>query len=228
MELSRNIHHQPDASSQPKPVDLSETLVVAFALGEQTFALEIETVVQVMPMLKLTPMPESKDIIEGVVNFHGQIVPVLNARRILAWPVLPPQLNTPLLIIHANQRLMGLIVDDVKDVVRLPADTITPPDQVLPEGMKSAAILKGVAFFDRESILLIDADHLLRPIEIHALNRAIEAMAVSKDGHRRPRQRRKNLSAALADQMVTLASDLPPVDGQSPIASRAEPTDPEG
>lgn len=222
MDLSQNTHFQSDTLSNVQPENTTEFSLVTFTLGEQVFALQIDSVVQVIPMLKLTLLPQAKDVIEGVINIHGQIVPMLSARRIFGWPTLPPQLNTPILIIRANQQVMGLIVDEMNDVVPFAADKIATADQVMPQGKKSPAVLKGVAYIGSKSVILIDTDHLLNPTQIHALRQAIETMTESKDRHRKPRQRRKNLSEAMADQFVTLASNLPPVDGQSPASGSAK------
>lgn len=209
---SAGIQGEVTPSNRP---DTAESTVLLFQLGVLTFGLNIDSVVQVIPMLKLAPLPQKHPLIEGFANIRGQLIPVIGMRQILGMPVLELQLNTPILLTLINGRLTGLILDEVNDVVTLPAGQVTRPDALIPSSMEGIAVLLGVAYVDGQPVLLIDADHLLNPAQVHALNRVIEALDEQMDGHGKPRRRRKNLSAALADQVATIALDLPPVDGAS-------------
>jgi purine-binding chemotaxis protein CheW len=176
-------------------------------------------------MLKLVPLPQKHPLLEGFANIRGQFIPVIGVRQILGLPALEPQLNTPILLTLNNGRLIGLIVDEVSDVVALPAEQIARPDALIPNSMEGVAVLLGVTYIDGQPVLLIDPDHLLIPTQIRALNQAIEALAEQIEGQGKPRKRRKNLSSALADQVATIALDLPPVDGAFPLSSEAQQPD---
>lgn len=205
--------------------DAAESTVLLFQLGINRFALNIDTVVQVIPMLKLAPLPQKHPLIEGFANIRGQLIPVIFMRQILGMPALEPQLNTPILLTLINGRMIGLIMDEVNDVVVLPADQIARPDALIPDSMEGMAVLIGVAYMNGHPVFLIDADHLLNPAQVHVLNRVIEALDEQIDSQGKPRKRRKNLSAALADQVATIALDLPPLDGVSSPSSKTQPPD---
>src|SRR5262245_10944325 len=113
---------------------VAEQPVLVFRLGERDFALQIESVAQVIPMLKLTPVPQVKQVIEGVANIHGQIVPVLSAHKRLGFPPVTPQLNTPIILTNIGDQMLGLIVDEVSDVILLATDQMIPPYVFLPQG----------------------------------------------------------------------------------------------
>lgn len=215
MEHLRDRTGAPGEATPSHWPEAAESTVLLFQLGIHTFALNIDSVVQVIPMLKLAPLPQKHPLIEGFANIRGQLIPVIFMRQILGMAALEPQLNTPILLTLINGRMIGLIMDEVNDVVALPADQITHPDALIPDSMESMAVLHGVAYMNGHPVLLIDADHLLNPAQVHALNRVIEALDEQMDGQGKPRRRRKSLSAALADQVATIALDLPPVDGAS-------------
>lgn len=215
MEPLRDRSGSADELAKPQRPDAEEGTVLLFQLGVNAFALKIDAVVQVIPMLKLLPLPQKHPLIEGFANIRGQVIPVMGVRQILGLPVQEPQLNTPIILTWNNGRLIGLIVDEVNDVVALSAEQIAGPDTLIPSSMEGVTVLLGVAYLDGKPVILIDPDHLLNPAQAQALNRAIEALAEQVNGQGKSRRRRKNLSATLADQVATIALDLPPVDGAS-------------
>lgn len=204
--------------------EAADSAVLLFQIGAYALALQIDSVVQVIPMLKLVPLPQKHPVIEGFANIRGQLIPVIAVRQILGLPVLEPQLNTPILLTFIQGQLIGLIVDEVNDVATLPAEQITRPEALLPKNIESVVVLLGVAYIDNQPVFLIDLDHLLNPAQAQALNRAIESLSEQIDGRGKSRRRRKNLSAALADQVAIIALDLPPVDGAfSPLMEGPQP-----
>ena len=227
MNQPRKIVRSPEAFTPTQPGSVADCTVLLFTLGDHAFALKIEAVAQVIPMLKLVPLPQKHPFIEGFTNIHGQVFPVIGGRQLLGWPAQEAQLNTPILLIWSEGRMIGLIVDEVKEVVSLAAATITGPETLVPMGVESISVLQGVAYADGLPIILIDADYLLNPSQIRELNRVIEALTAQHDREGKSRRRRANLNATLAEQVATIASDLPPIDGQSPPAVEAPQPDQE-
>jgi purine-binding chemotaxis protein CheW len=146
--------------------------LLAFRLDQQMYALPVEPIVQIIPMVTITPLPQVSDTVEGVINVRGGVVPVVNMRRHLKLPYVAPKLHTPILLTHMGEWTVGLIVDEVVDVYSLSPSQIVPPMNVLPERLGEASILQGLAHISGTMGLLLDPEHLFLPHQMEALAQA--------------------------------------------------------
>lgn len=155
--------------------------MVTFQLGRQIFALPIEPIQQIIEMVTITPVPQVNNSIEGVINYHGSLVPVINLRRHLSLPEEPLWLNTPIILVMISGRLVGLIVDEVMDVINRPTGLIFQPIDILPDGMGEVPILKGLTQLQDEMVMLLDLERLFLPQQARALAEAANALSKSLD-----------------------------------------------
>lgn len=158
--------------------DFEETLqkartMLVFMIENQPYALSIEHVAQIIPMLRLTAVPQVDQMIEGVANIHGSVVPVISVRRYLGLPYREPGLYTPIVLTRIGERLIGLIVDEVRDVLTVPGQQVVSPKDILPETVGNLPVMSGVVYQHDQSILLLEPRHLLRPTQVRTLNRAM-------------------------------------------------------
>jgi len=155
-----------------------ETLyhLVTFRLDPQVYALPIEPIQQIIEMVKITPVPQVRSSVEGVINFHGATVPVVNLREHLGVAKTPLRLHTPIMMVYVSGRLVGLIVDEVLAVVDVPSTQIDRPKDILPEGLGNTSLLNGLFHTEGNTVLLLNIDHLFAPQETSALDEAAAAM----------------------------------------------------
>jgi purine-binding chemotaxis protein CheW len=172
----------PDLQAVENRVDPSLQNLLVFRLGTQAFALSIEVVVQIIPMLKLTPLPQSDAVIEGVANIRGTITPVMSVRRRLGMDPIPARLHTPIILIRLGNYLIGLVVDEVIDILSLPATQVARPDQIMPEGLEISKVLEGIIFIDSQNILLLNPYTLVMPgsmrANMHTYKEILEKAAI--------------------------------------------------
>lgn len=150
--------------------------LVAFRLDRQTYALPIEPIVQIIEMVTITPIPQVSSRLEGVINVRGTLVPVVNLRRYLGLPEAALQLHTPVVLAQVGQLMVGLIVDEVLDVLSLPDSQITRTADIMPEGLGKASILQGLAHTPDSMVLLLDLDQLFLPDQVQALAQVVETL----------------------------------------------------
>lgn len=154
--------------------DLSDQRnLVAFRLGRQVYALPIEPVVRIIEMVTITPIPQVSSSVEGVINVRGVAVPVINLCRHFGLPEVPWGLRTPIILVQIGERMYGLIVDEVIDVLGLAANRISRVTDILPEGMSQAPVLQGVAHVQDDTVLLLNIEHLLLPTHIEEMVQAV-------------------------------------------------------
>ncbi len=130
--------------------------VVIFLLDGQRYALPIESIRQIIEMVTITPVPQVDHTIEGVINFHGAAVPVVNLGRHLGLTSKPPQLHTPIILATISERMVGLMVDDVLTVLTEPLDQVIHPKDILPEGLGEIPLLSGLIHSPAGMVMLLE------------------------------------------------------------------------
>lgn len=150
--------------------------LVAFRLDRQTYALPIEPLVQIIEMVTITSVPQLDSSVEGVINMRGVAVPVVDLRRHLGLPQAPLQLRTPIVLVQVGQWTVGLIVDEVLDVLKLSGGRVARMTDILPEGLGEAPVLQGLAHTADGTVLLLDPEHLFRASDKQALAQAVETL----------------------------------------------------
>lgn len=137
-----------------------EVQAVGFYIGEDEYAIRISKVREIHPMTDIRNVPKSPPFVEGVINLRGAIVPIIDLRK--RFDLLKNENNqsSKILIVELNKNQIGLIVDNVSEVIRFYVDEIekTPP-------MFSANIdsqyIQGVAKMKEKLIILLDIEKLL-------------------------------------------------------------------
>lgn len=146
--------------------DKSDSTFIFFELANTTYGIPSEVVQQMEMIDRITPVPKAQPFVEGVVFSRGQVIPVLNLRVKFGLEKIPYDLRTRLIVIHINQRTVGLVVDTAREFISVPIDAMQPP----PEGMPglSSRYLSGIATLGDRVVLLLNVEELLNdsgPIE---------------------------------------------------------------
>jgi purine-binding chemotaxis protein CheW len=144
--------------------------LVIFTLDEQRYALHLSSVERAIRMIEITPLPTAPEIVIGVVNVHGAVIPVLNIRKRFRLPEREPDLGDQLIIAHTARRDVALVVDTVSDVVILPAVELVAPETILPQ----LELVEGVVKLEDGMVFIHDLTAFLSLEEDRALEAAIE------------------------------------------------------
>lgn len=100
-----------------------ELLLVEFRVGQQRFAAAAETIVEILRMVALSPVPSPGPHVRGAMNLRGAMVTVADLRRLLGAPE-EDRADTPILIVEAGGASVGLVADEVFNVEGVAADRI--------------------------------------------------------------------------------------------------------
>jgi purine-binding chemotaxis protein CheW len=131
--------------------------LVAFTLDEQRFALRLASVEGAVRMIEISPLPRSPDVVMGVVNIRGRIIPVFNPRRRFRLPEREIALSDQLLIARSYRRTVALAVDEVSGIVSCADERVVSARKILPQ----MDYIEGVARLDDGMILIHDLDLFL-------------------------------------------------------------------
>lgn len=93
-------------------------------------------------MVEITALPKAPEIVLGIVNFHGRVVPAVNLRSRFSLPDRPASLTDQLVIARTPTRAVALVVDAVEGVVECPDHQILAADTVVPGAQYVAGVMK--------------------------------------------------------------------------------------
>ncbi|HYS81997.1 MAG TPA: chemotaxis protein CheW [Anaeromyxobacteraceae bacterium] len=105
-----------------------------FRVGDEEYAIDLRRIREILQPLPVTPVPGAPEFIEGVMDLHGEVVPVVDVRERLGLALLPDGAKAKLLVVNVARRVLALRVDAVLEVVRLPRSAIGPPPPLLVAG----------------------------------------------------------------------------------------------
>ncbi len=143
---------------------------VLFTLGEQRYALHLSTVERIVRMVEITSLPKAPEIVLGVINVQGRVVPVVNIRRRFRLPEREIDLSDQLIIANTSKRTVGLVVDEVVGVIERSEPEVIPVAKVLP----TLDYVEGVIKLENGIVLIHDIDKFLSLEEKKKLEAALK------------------------------------------------------
>jgi len=131
---------------------------LTFRLGPETYGIEILCVQEIIGLLPITRIPKVSEYIRGVINLRGKVIPVMSLSRRFG---VPDRDDTPLTCVivielarESDTVTMGIVVDEVSEVININADNIeSPPDL---GGTSGDAFLRGMGKVDGKVVILLD------------------------------------------------------------------------
>ena len=133
--------------------------LVTFRLGEDHFAADIHAVERVLRYQEPTPVPNVPEWVDGVIEYQGRVVPVINLRRRFGLVVVPPLSGTRIIILSTPDGWVAVVVDAVLEVASVPAAQIAPPPPLF-RGL-SADYVRGIVRRNERLGILLDTARLL-------------------------------------------------------------------
>ncbi|HKK20378.1 MAG TPA: chemotaxis protein CheW, partial [candidate division Zixibacteria bacterium] len=128
--------------------------LVSFKIGSEEFGVEILKVQEINRMVEITKVPQAPDYVEGVINLRGKVIPIIDLRKRFNLEIKEYDKNTRIVVVDITGNIMGMVVDSVSEVLRLPQSTIEPPPEIV-TGINSDYI-KGVAKLEDRLLIFLD------------------------------------------------------------------------
>ena len=106
--------------------------LIVFLLDDQRYALRLFAVERIVRMVEITPLPKAPDIVMGVINLQGRILPIFNMRKRFGLVERVPDLNDHLIIARTSRRGVGLFVDEVVGILEHSGEETVRMESILP------------------------------------------------------------------------------------------------
>lgn len=147
-----------------------EAQYLTFNLEKEEYGLDILKVQEIRSYEEVTPIPNAPDFIKGVINLRGLIVPIVDMRIKFGLQNIEYTPFTVVIILNINDRISGVVVDGVTDVISLQPEQIKAAPEV---GSKLAnEYLIGFGKLDQRTLILLDITKLMTSQELQLLNQA--------------------------------------------------------
>lgn len=141
--------------------------VVTFRVGAQEFAFDILQIERILRYEPPSPLPQSPEFLEGVVPYAGGAVPVVDLRKRFELEA-PIREETRLMIVDLGDQRVGVLVDEVREVLRVDSTAIAAPAPIV-SGL-AAAYIAGIITRPGRTIIILNARKLLSSTERLALS----------------------------------------------------------
>jgi purine-binding chemotaxis protein CheW len=147
---------------------VNEVSLVGFRVGRGMFAVQVQSVREIIAPVPLVQVPDASRIVLGVIEHRGEVVPIVDLRRRFAMDETDPARRIKWIIVDVGSGRLGLVVDDVTEVFRVDASQERPTPRVGP-----GEVAHGFSrVYAHEGALVMTLD-------LKALARAIEEDSVS-------------------------------------------------
>lgn len=133
--------------------------LVSFKIGSEEYGIDILKVQEINRMPDITKVPQAPHYVDGVINLRGKVIPIINTRRKFNLEEKDHDKDTRIVVVDINGEVIGLVVDSVNEVLRIPSSIVEPPPNVTVDS--GANYITGVARLEDRLLILLDLRKLI-------------------------------------------------------------------
>ncbi|MET0359414.1 MAG: chemotaxis protein CheW [Pararhizobium sp.] len=140
--------------------------LIAFRIGDQEFCVDIMSVREIRGWTPATSMPHTPGYMLGVINLRGAVLPIIDLAARLGMNPAEPTVRHVIIVAQSGQRIVGLLVEAVSDILSVTNDNIQPTPDVSSDFERTFA--RGVLAIEKRMICLIELDAVFPHTESEA------------------------------------------------------------
>jgi purine-binding chemotaxis protein CheW len=153
-------------------IDTQKDKYLTFQIAKEDYAIEIRNVIEIIGMLEITEVPDMPEYLIGIINLRGKVIPVIDVRTRFHLDVRDYDKRTCIIIIKLMENSVGLIVDEVSEVLNIAEENIDAPPKTM-KGTRSRFI-KGFGKVGKQVKIILDIDRLLNDDGVEELESVSE------------------------------------------------------
>lgn len=131
--------------------------LVSFTLNSEEFAIDIMKVREIIRIPDITRVPNAPDVVDGVINLRGIIIPVVSIQRVFNLPMSEDTELSRIIVVQEGNEVVGIKVDSVSEVMNLDSASIEPPPPLV---MANHKFFRGIGKRGGRLIILIDLNDI--------------------------------------------------------------------
>lgn len=158
MDNNETVKHEDTENGTKGEQELLQ--LVGFNLSGEEYGIDILKVQEIIRMLSITKVPNAPAFVEGVINLRGKVLPVISLRNKFGLEEKAHDKRTRIMVVNIANRILGVVVDSVSEVLRLPVDTVQPAPEVVSGKGKDSDYIKGIGKLDERMLILLDLERI--------------------------------------------------------------------
>jgi purine-binding chemotaxis protein CheW len=162
---------------------VAEKQLVVFDLGNESYAVDINMVREIIQLQPITRVPGTPPSVEGVINLRGSVIPIVDLRKRFQLSKIERDKDTRIVVVTCKGAEVGVIVDSVAQVLRIPIDSIESANSVFTD--EHLEHLLGIVKLTNRLVILLDMDQVLTRQELTTLN-SLELNKKGQESKRNP------------------------------------------
>lgn len=152
-------------NNQISQIEASKKQYIVVSIGNEQYGIDIHYVDNIVRMQKITRVPKAQDYFKGIINLRGEVVPVMSIRLKMDLPDDEFTNATRIIILKLEQHgVLGIIVDEVKEVVTLSTNEIDKMTNEVKDGKNS--FINGIGKHDGQLISLLELNSIISEKEV--------------------------------------------------------------
>lgn len=165
-QMTTSTMTKPDEKHSGSSDDLLQ--LVSFNIGTEEFGVDILKVQEINRMVEITKVPQAPTYVEGVINLRGKVIPIVDLRKRFNLDIKQYDKNTRIVVVDIGGTIMGMVVDSVSEVLRLPSSTIEQAPEIA-TGVNSEYI-RGVAKLEDRLLIFLDLSKVIDMTQLATAN----------------------------------------------------------
>jgi len=154
LEIEKNDNIDEEVYSDEEILQL-----VSFTIDDVEYGVDILTVHEILRIPDITRLPNTPDFIKGVINLRGNVIPVVDARKRFGFPETGVTDLTRIIVLQTEDKKIGLLVDNVYQVVRIPRVNVDTPSELI-EGV-SEEFISGIGRLKDRLIVILNIANII-------------------------------------------------------------------
>jgi purine-binding chemotaxis protein CheW len=136
--------------------------MVTFNLGPEVFGVNILQVQEINRMVEITAVPHTENYVEGIINLRGKVIPIIDLRMKFGLQEKEHDNHTRIIVVDVSGETVGLVVDSVSEVLRVPCGSLEDAPKLVTGGARSGAdYIRSVAKLEDRLLIYLDLDKII-------------------------------------------------------------------
>jgi chemotaxis signal transduction protein len=149
---------------------------LTFELADELYGIEVQSIREILEMQRITRIPRAAGYLLGVMNVRGRVVPVVDLRIKFGFPPAAASVERAIIVLEltdgAGDSLIGMLVDNVDEVLELDQGNIEPAPKI--GTSVDSQLLSGLGKYNGNFILLLRADRLFSTSDVEQAMRSAD------------------------------------------------------
>ena len=153
---------------------IASTQYLTFKLGEETFALDVAEVREILDFTSVTKVPRTPPFMRGVINLRGSVVPVMDLRLKFGMSATEQTVNSCIIVVEmtmeGDQVVIGVLADAVQEVIDMEPEQIEPAPRI---GTKlNMDFILGMGKHNGAFMMILDIDKIFESSDLDMQEKA--------------------------------------------------------